>query len=458
MDIPQIVSVQKEFFKTHQTLDTGFRKASLKRLRDEVSRRENEILTALYHDFRKPEFEGVLSETGIIINELDLVLKNLNSWSRPRYVAPVLLTFPSRSRIYKEPYGTVLIIAPWNYPFQLVLSPLIGAVAAGNTAVVKPSELSPNTSRLVGSILRNVFDERHVSVVEGDAVVAENLLKERWDYIFFTGSVPVGKIVAKAAAENLTPVTLELGGKNPCIVDKDVNIGLAAKRIVWGKFFNGGQTCIAPDYLLVHAGIRDEFVAALKNEITNAYGGNPKQSEDFPRIINRKNFDLLQEMIGNEKIFAGGDTDHAELYISPTLIDNPGIESKVMKGEIFGPVLPVISFTNEKDIDQYLSSFEKPLAFYVFSNNRKFVKKMIREFSFGGGTINDTTVHFANHRLPFGGVGFSGIGAYHGKHSFETFSHTKGITERFNWLDIPVRYAPYTGKMKMLRFLMRWFR
>jgi aldehyde dehydrogenase (NAD+) len=339
----------------------------------------------------------------------------------------------------------------------LVFSPLIGAVAAGNTVVVKPSELTPLTSKVTNEIITNVFDKKHVCILEGDHSLAQKLLEERWDYLFFTGSVAIGKIVAKAAAENLTPITLELGGKNPCIIDKTANIKLAAKRIVWGKFINCGQTCIAPDYILIHKSIKEDFVAMVKNEIFHAYGKDPKQSADYPRIINQRNFDHLQKMIMNQKRIMGGETDRDDLYISPTLIDNPGLNSEVMKGEIFGPVLPLVDFTDEKEIEKVISAYEKPLALYVFSGNRQFIKGMIGKYSFGGGTINDTAVHFANHRLPFGGVGFSGVGAYHGKRSFDTFSHQKGITERYNWLDIPVRYAPYRGKLKLLKLFLKWF-
>jgi aldehyde dehydrogenase (NAD+) len=457
MDISAIVRQQKDFFKSQQTKDVAYRKASLKRLREEVANREKEIINALYNDFRKPEFESVISETAIVLLELDKALKNLHSWAKPKSVTPVLLTFPSTSRIYKEPYGTVLIMSPWNYPYLLAISPLIGAIAAGNTVVIKPSELSPHTSKVITSIISNVFDINHVCVVEGDAMVAEKLLKERWDYIFFTGSVGVGKIVAKAAAENLTPVTLELGGKNPSIIDQTANLKLAARRIVWGEFINGGQTCIAPDYILIHKTVKNDFIANIRNEITHAYGKDPQKSQDFPRIINQRNFDRLQKMIAGEKIVMGGITDSHNLYFSPTLIDNPELDSEVMKGEIFGPVLPVISYTEENELEKIISAYEKPLALYIFSGNRQFIKKMIGKYSFGGGTINDTAVHFGNHRLPFGGVGFSGTGAYHGKYSFNTFSHKKGITHRYSWLDIPVRYAPYQGKLKLLKFFMRWF-
>ncbi|MEI6061327.1 MAG: aldehyde dehydrogenase [Bacteroidota bacterium] len=457
MEIHALVELQKDFFNSRKTMDIAFRKACLKKLHFELCKREKDIAKAMYDDFRKPEFESVMTETGIVLNELKLAIRKLNSWARSQYVRPVLVNFPSTNRIYKEPYGTVLIIAPWNYPFQLVFSPLVGAIAAGNTVVVKPSEHSPRTSRIVSEIIKGVFLPEHVSVVEGEADVAARLLVERWDYIFFTGSSNIGKIVAKAAAEHLTPVTLELGGKNPCIIDETANIKLAARRIVWGKFINCGQTCIAPDYVLVHESIKESFVENCRSEIKLAFGENTKQSPDYSRIINHRNFEVLRNCISDQKILEGGETDSRELYISPTLLDNPALDSPVMKQEIFGPILPVLSYKTENEIDTIISSYEKPLALYVFSKRANFSRRIIMNHSFGGGTINDTLVHFANHRLPFGGVGFSGLGAYHGKHSFETFTFKKGVTTRYNWLDVPVRYAPYFGKLKMLKFFMKWF-
>ena len=457
MEIQATVERQKDFFKSQKTKDISFRKASLKCLLEELVKREKDIARAMYDDFRKPEFESVMTETGIVINELKLAIRKLHSWSRSRYIRPVMVNFPSTNRLYKEPYGTVLIIAPWNYPFQLVFSPLIGAIAAGNTVVIKPSEHSSNTSRIIAEIIRAVFDPGHVSVIEGEVAVAAKLLRERWDYIFFTGSITVGKIVAKAAAEHLTPVTLELGGKNPCIVDETANIKLAARRILWGKFINCGQTCIAPDYVLVHESVKDDFVEQCKKEIRLTYGENAQLSPDYARIINPANFEGLRKLLVGEKVLTGGDTDSNDLYFSPTLLDSPGPDSPVMKHEIFGPILPVIGYKTEEDLTLFIHSYEKSLALYVFSNHVKFINRIIRNHSFGGGTVNDTIVHFANHRLPFGGVGHSGVGAYHGKHSFDTFTFEKGITTRYNWLDLPVRYAPYRDKMKALKFFMRWF-
>lgn len=456
MDIPKLVSAQKHFFASQQTKDISFRKYALRKLQSELFKREADIVQALYNDFKKSEYEAIMTETSIVYSELKMAIKNIEKWNKPKKVLPSILNFPSSAKIYSEPYGTVLIIAPWNYPFQLAISPLIGAIAAGNTIVLKPSELTPHTSTILREIIEAVFDERHVAVIEGGVPVAQELLTLRWDYIFFTGSVNVGRIVAKAAAEFITPVTLELGGKSPCVVDDSASIKLAAKRIAWGKFINGGQTCIAPDYILIHKSQKDSFVEAIKEEITLAYGDDPEQSSDFPRIVNTRNFERLAIMLENENILIGGKTNKNDCYIAPTLIDEPSLDSEVMKGEIFGPILPIISYETEEDIATIIGKYDKPLAFYIFSNKSEFAKKLIQQYSFGGGTINDTTVHFANHRLPFGGVGESGIGGYHGKQTFDTFSHKKGIVSRGTWLDVPTRYAPYKGKLNQLKNLMKF--
>lgn len=434
----------------------AYRKQSLIKLLNCVQSHEQEIIKALYDDFKKPEFEAVATETSYVISELHQTIKNINKWAKPAMVLPSLLNFPSTDYIYKEPYGKVLIIAPWNYPYQLALCPLIAAVAAGNQVIVKPSELTPNTSKIIAKIIKDTFDKQHVECVEGNHEVAEKLLSERWDYIFFTGSVTVGKIVAKAAAENLTPVTLELGGKNPCIIDETANLKIAAKRIVWGKFLNAGQTCIAPDYILISKKVKANFVELLKTEITNAYGDNPETSPDFPRIINKKNWRRLISMLEKETLFVGGQFNKEDYYIAPTLIDEPSLDSLVMKDEIFGPILPILSYENDAGIRNVISKYEKPLSLFVFSENKSFSQKIIQEYSFGGGCINDTVIHFSNNRLPFGGIGHSGIGAYHGRLSFDTFSHQKAIVKKGNWLDIPMRYAPYKGKLKNLKRLVRW--
>ncbi len=440
-------------FKT----DIAYRKQLLIKLLNCVQLHEQEIINALYNDFKKPAFEAVISETAYIVSELNHTIKNINKWAKPTMVLPSLLNFPSTDYIYKEPYGKVLIIAPWNYPYQLALCPLISAVAAGNEIVIKPSELTPNTSKIISKIISETFDENHVKCVEGGVEISQELLTQRWDYIFFTGSVAVGKIVAKAAAVNLTPVTLELGGKNPCIIDATANIKLAAKRIVWGKFLNAGQTCIAPDYLLVSNKIKTAFIELIKKEIIDVYGENPETSPDFARIINQKNWSRLTEMLADESILAGGIINRKDFYLAPTLLDEPSLDSLVMKDEIFGPILPILSFENEADLASIISRYEKPLSLYVFSNNRAFAKKIIQNYSFGGGCINDTVIYFTNKRLPFGGVGHSGIGAYHGKLSFSTFTHYKAVVKKANWLDIPIRYAPYKGKLNSIKNLLKWF-
>lgn len=434
----------------------NYRKEKLKQLLNSVIQHENKITLALYEDFKKPEFEAVVTETSYVISDLKHTIKNINKWAKPKRVLPSLLNFPSSDYILSEPYGKVLVIAPWNYPYQLALCPLIAAVAAGNKVVVKPSELTPNTSAIIKKIISEIFDKEHVEVIEGGIEVSQQLLSHRWDYIFFTGSVAVGKIVAKAAAEFLTPVTLELGGKNPCIIDDNCNLKLTAKRIVWGKFMNAGQTCIAPDYLLVNSKIKTKLVDALKEEIVLAYGENPEISADFPRIVNTKNWTRLVSFLENESILFGGQTNKVDNYIAPTLLNESTFESLVMQDEIFGPILPIISYQKEDEIDKIILKYEKPLSLYVFSNNIKWAKEIVKKHSFGGGCINDTIIHFSNNRLPFGGVGNSGIGAYHGKLSFDSFSHKKAIVKKGLWLDLPFRYAPYGNKLKNLKKLLKW--
>ena len=438
-------------FKTNVT----YRKDKLNQLLKCIIKYENEIISALYSDFKKPEFEAVITETSYVISDLKNTIKQLNNWTKPTLVLPSLLNFPSTDYILKEPYGKVLVIAPWNYPFQLALCPIIAAVAAGNQVVVKPSELTTNTASIISKIISQVFDKEHVEVIQGGIETSQNLLAQRWDYIFFTGSVAVGKIVAKAAAQNLTPVTLELGGKNPCIVDENCNLKVTAKRIVWGKFLNAGQTCIAPDYILVHVKIKQALVDHLKEEIILAYGKKSENSKDYPRIINHKNWNRLVSLYKDERVLFGGNSNPEDCYIEPTLIDEPNLENPIMQEEIFGPILPILSYSNENEIDKIVSKFEKPLAFYVFSSNKKWAKKIISRYSFGGGCINDTIIHFSNNRLPFGGVGHSGVGAYHGRLSFDTFSHKKSIVNKATWLDIPMRYAPYGAKLNFLKKLLK---
>ena len=436
--------------------DIGYRKQILTRLLNTIIVHENEIVSALKADFNKPEFETVVTETSYVISDLKNTIKNISTWAKPKSVFPFVLNIPSSDTIYKEPYGKVLVISPWNYPFQLALCPVIAAVAAGNQVVLKPSELTPNTAAIIQKIINDVFPEDHVSVIQGNAEVATQLLEQRWDYIFFTGSVAVGKIVAQAAAKNLTPVTLELGGKNPCIVDETANLQLAAKRIVWGKFVNCGQTCIAPDYILVHQKSKSQFINYLKAEITNAYGENPEISPDFARIINSRNWSRLVEMIEPDKVIFGGQYNNETNYLAPTLIEENNLDSLIMKDEIFGPILPIVTYTEESEIDSIIARYEKPLGLYIFSERKKFCDTIIAKHSFGGGCINDTMIHFSNKKLPFGGVGHSGIGAYHGKLSFDIFSHHKGVVKKATWIDLPLRYAPYKGKLATVKKILNW--
>ncbi|MGB5435678.1 MAG: aldehyde dehydrogenase [Maribacter sp.] len=453
----EILQKQREFFLTQQTKAVSFRKKALKRLQKEIIAREDAICDAIYADFKKPKFETLAAETQFVLAELKLVLKCIDLWARPERKSATLMNWPSSDWIYKEPYGAVLIIAPWNYPFQLAIAPLIGAIAAGNTVVIKPSETTPKTSRLISEIITAVFPREHAAVVEGGVEVSQQLLAQKWDYIFFTGSTRVGQIVYESAAKHLTPVTLELGGKNPCIVDDTASIALAAKRIVWGKFLNAGQTCIASDYVLVHKKVKGQLIDALKKSIINSYGEDMEASPDYARTINQKHYSGLKSMLEGEEILFGGQSNEGDNYLSPTLVNEPKLDSKLMQGEIFGPILPIIAYDTEEDIERHIMNYGKPLATYVFSNNRKFQQKIIGTYSFGGGAINDTVIQITNKKLPFGGVGASGIGAYHGKTSFDIFSHQKAIIKKANWLDAPLRYAPYNLPMRFVKMIKHLF-
>lgn len=455
--IPEILSKQREFFKSQKTKDISYRLSLLKTLKQEIVSNEQAIYDALKKDFKKPEFETFISEFGLVISELNLVIKNLKKWTRPKRVKSSMLTFPSRDYIYKEPYGNILIMAPWNYPFLLAIAPLIMAIAAGNTVVLKPSELTKHTSQLITDIIQKTFPETVSISIEGGAETATELLAQKWDYIFFTGSVPVGKIVARAAAKHITPVTLELGGKSPCIIDDTTDLKLVARRISWGKFLNAGQTCISADYIIIKFNIKDAFIEALKIEIIKRYGVAPKESPDFPRIINKRNVLRIADMLEDSQVIFGGQVDVEDCYIAPTLIDVPNLDSKIMSEEIFGPILPILTYNTEQDIENIIWNYEKPLALYVFSNNRIFIEQIIKKYSFGGGVVNDLLIHFGNHRLPFGGIGASGMGASHGKTGFDTFSHNKAISKRGNWSDPSVRYAPYKGKLGLLKKMFKYF-
>lgn len=455
MKAATIVEKQKTYFKSGATKSVEFRIHQLSTLKKILTEHEEELVAAVYNDFKKPEFETYATELGILHNEISFALKKLKKWAKPQRVSGAMINFPSANYTLAEPYGCVLIIAPWNYPIQLALLPLIGAIAAGNTVVIKPSEITTHTSVALKQILEQWFKEEYIAVMEGGAEVTQQLLSQHFDYIFFTGSTRVGQIVMEAAAKTLTPITLELGGKSPCIVDETADLKVAARRIAWGKFLNAGQTCVAPDYLLVQSNIKHEFLEHFKAAIQKFYGDDPKQSPDFPRIINQQHFNRLAALLEDGVIYHGGQTDSDERYIEPTVLIDVKADSKVMQEEIFGPILPVLTFDDFPQALQIVESFPKPLSFYIFTNNRETENQFIHSCSFGGGVVNDVVTHLGNHHLPFGGVGTSGIGSYHGKHSFNTFSHIKSIMKKSFWLDIPFRYAPYKGKLKWIKKILK---
>ena len=450
-DIQKLVKSQKIFIKNGKTMNLDFRLKQLSILEKAVIENETRIISALKKDLGKSAYESFMTEVGFISDEIRLVRKHLKSWSKPHKVRTPLKLFPSLSRIYREPYGVCLIVSPWNYPVQLTLSPLIGAIAAGNCAVIKPSEHSPATSQVLEDIFKDIFPLDYIAVVQGGIDLSTNLLKEKFDYIFFTGSPEVGKIVMTAASENLIPVTLELGGKSPCIVDYNVDIDLASKRIVSGKFLNAGQTCIAPDYLMVHKTVKNDLVSAMVIDLKNFYGNDPQKSPDYGRIINQRHFDRLTRFLETGNIIFGGFTNRDDLYMAPTLIENLTWNDSIMREEIFGPILPIFEFEDLNEVIDQINDRPRPLALYFFSRNKKNKKKILNHISFGGGCINDTVLHVANPHLPFGGVGNSGIGNYHGKAGFETFSHRKSVLERPFCFDIPLRFPPYQGKFKILK-------
>ena len=428
----------------------------LKNLKSEIKLNEEDIYEALDLDLKKPRFETFATEIGFLLNEIELFIKKLRSWSKPKGIRSALINFPSKDYIIFEPYGKVLVISPWNYPFQLALLPAMSAFGAGNSVVLKPSEHTPNTSKLIKKIVEKVFPTELMSVIEGDSKTASKLLEKKWDYIFFTGSVKIGEIVAMAAAKNLTPYTLELGGKSPAIINKDIDLKLASKRIVWGKFLNSGQTCVAPDYLVAHKSIKGALIKELIKRIEKTLGKQLEKTEDFTAIVNEKNFNRLVGLINKNNLIYGGKYDKVKRYVSPTIIDSPKMDEDIMKDEIFGPILPVLSFEKIEDIDNIITKNPNPLALYVFSNNKKFNEIIINRYPFGGGAINDTIVHLANSRLPFGGIGNSGIGSYHGKASFELFSHKKSVVNRSTWFDNNLRYAPYKNKLSLVRKIMKY--
>ncbi|WP_265428734.1 aldehyde dehydrogenase [Chryseobacterium sp. YIM B08800] len=444
MKIQEIVSQQKAFFKTQQTKNLRFRKMYLEKLRDLILENENLLYEAIYKDFGKSKFDTFTTEISFILNDIKYYLKNLKSLSKPKKVRTNLANQFGKSRIHNEPLGNILVIGAWNYPYQLSLSPIVAALAAGNCCILKPSEIAENTMKVMVKIINENFPPEYLYVYEGGVDETTELLKLKFDKIFFTGSTKIGNIVYKAAAENLTPVVLELGGKSPAIITKDANLEVAAKRIVWGKFLNAGQTCVAPDYLLVEESIQEQFLEMLRKNIQQ-FKYEP-QSEHYTKIINQKNFQRLIKLIDHDKIYFGGNSDKEKRYIEPTILTNINWKDEVMQEEIFGPILPVISFTSFNLMLNEIVELEKPLAAYLFTDNSEEKENFKNKLSFGGGCINDVIMHLGNENLPFGGVGNSGIGNYHGKFGFETFSHQKAVLERATWGEPNIKYPPYSEK------------
>lgn len=454
-NIEDLIAAQREHFVTGKTINVEYRLQTLLRLRSAIKAREDQISQALSEDLGKPKYESYMCEIGLVLDEISYHIRHVRKWARCRHIRPDLCNFPSAYYQIDEPYGVVLVMSPWNYPFLLTIEPLVGAISAGNCAVVKPSAYSPATSSIIDEILSDVFEPGHVKCVLGGRNENSALLEARWDYIFFTGSVTVGKIVMEKASRSLTPISLELGGKSPCVISKTCDLKRAAQRVVFGKFLNVGQTCIAPDYILCEEEVHDRFVELLAKEITRQYGKDPLSNHSYGRIVNKKHFDRLLGLVDGEKVVHGGRFDEQALKIEPTVMCDVTPADAVMGEEIFGPLCPVLKVRNMEQAEAFIKERPKPLALYLFSNDRKTQERFMRHVSFGGGCINDTIVHISSKRLPFGGVGESGMGSYHGFKSFETFSHRKSVVKKANLLDLPVRMQPYT-KTKM-RVLKRFF-
>lgn len=442
----EVVEKQKEFFKTGKPIDINYRKKALIKLRDAVDKYEEKILYALKLDIGKSEFEGYETELGIVKSELKNTIKNLEKWSKPKKVRASIMNPFSDNRIYNQPYGVCLILSPWNYPFQLALMPLIGSIAAGNTSILKLSEISSFTSGIVREIIGEIFDEEYVAVFSGEAEEAINLIESDIDFIFYTGNPKIGASVAESAGRRLIPCVLELGGKSPCIIDRKADLDNTAKKIVWGKFMNAGQTCVAPDYIiadrLVFLELRDKLVHYIKK----FYGENPIESDDYPKIINKKNFDRILNLIEGKRLIFGGKYDDDSLKIEPTILEVSSMDEKIMQEEIFGPIIPIIIYKNKSEIFEIIDKNKNPLALYLFTDNNSFEKEIIEKVSFGGGCVNDTIIHCTSEGLPFGGIGMSGIGNYHGKASFDAFSHKKSVVKSKKFADISMKYPPFNEK------------
>ncbi len=455
--VDEILREHREKFNSGYTRSVNFRLEQLGKLADAIRRNEQQLLSALYQDLHKSEFEAYSTEIGYTLDSIRYMIKHLKTWMKPRKVKTPFYHVFSKSYIYKEPYGTVLIIGPFNYPFQLLIEPLIGAIAAGNSVILKPSENTPAVAAAVKKLIRETFDETYIRVIEGEKETTSALIHAPFDYIFFTGSVPVGKIVMQAAAQNLVPVTLELGGKSPVIVDQTANIEIAANRIIWGKMMNAGQTCIAPDYVLAHEDIQEQLIEKMTAALTHFFGPDARQSRDYGRIVNERQFDRLASILETDQanIRFGGGKSREELYIEPTLLAATSWSDAAMLDEIFGPILPIMGFRQLEQAIETVNSRPKPLALYLFTERQHVEEEVLHRVSFGGGCVNDTISHVANHHLPFGGVGHAGIGAYHGKYSFDLFSHTKSVMSKSTKLNINFLFPPYGDKVKWVRKILR---
>ena len=451
--IHALVKKQRNFFATGKTKDINFRVEALVKLKISIKLYEDRLYEAVWKDLHKNKAQFYMTELGQIYEELNLHIKKIKKWARPEKVSSGISQPFASSRIISEPMGNTLIMAPWNYPFFLTIDPLIGAISAGNTAIVKPSEKTPNVAAVMQEIISENFNEEYIFTVRGGRVQNQGLLKEKFDLIFFTGSTFVGKIVMEAAAKHLTPVILELGGKSPTIVHADANLDMAAKRIVWGKYMNAGQTCVAPDYLMVHKNVKDELLSKMKTYITKFFGKNPKESNDMVRIVDHAATERLIGHLKTAEVYHGGDYDQEMKYIAPTILNNVKATDSIMSEEIFGPLLPVIEYENLDETLEFINKRDKPLAFYVFTESSKIERKILRETSSGGGCVNDTLVHPGVSSLPFGGVGASGMGCYHGKRSFDAFSHKRGIVKQSTTFDLPIRYFPLKDKLVPI---LRW--
>ncbi|AFY90859.1 aldehyde dehydrogenase family protein [Chroococcidiopsis thermalis] len=454
MNYSELLRQQREFFQTGKTRSIDFRLAQLKILKQAIVEYEIAINEALQADLHKPVVEIYLTEITVVKKEIDYAIKHLKSWIKPHKAAVPLEQLPGAGKIYPEPLGIVLIISPWNYPLQLAITPLVGAIAAGNCTIIKPSEIATHAAAVLAKMLQKYFDSTYISVVEGGVETSQKLLTEKFDHIFFTGGTNVGRIVMEAAAKHLTPVVLELGGKSPCIVDTDINLEYAAKRITWGKFINAGQSCIAPDYLLVPEAIKQQFIEKIQKCIAEFYGAQPANSPDYGRIIDRKQFDRLVALLADGKIVFGGETDAESRYIAPTVIELASLDVPAMQSEIFGPILPVVTYQHISEAIAIVNQGSKPLALYLFSRDRNLQKRVLAETSSGSACINDTVLQFVVPTLPFGGVGSSGMGKYHGKASFDIFSHYKSVLYRSLAIEINLRYPPYRGKLPLLKRIL----